>query len=50
MLPLNLLVVECTPHLSWYDTFAGVDGVVVHQAEWDDISGTWQPDDHPWVP
>jgi hypothetical protein len=21
--PLNLLVIECTPHLSWFEAFAG---------------------------
>eukprot|EP01112_Ceratiomyxa_fruticulosa_P009940 TRINITY_DN260_c0_g1_i3.p1 TRINITY_DN260_c0_g1~~TRINITY_DN260_c0_g1_i3.p1 ORF type:complete len:379 (-),score=87.44 TRINITY_DN260_c0_g1_i3:91-1227(-) len=40
-----LLVVECTPHLNWYETFSGVslsDGstIQVEQAGWEEISLT----------
>jgi hypothetical protein len=39
--PIQLLVVECTPFLNWYEIFEGVtfggQPIKVEQAEWDDI-------------
>lgn len=34
----TLLVIECSGHMDWFSVFAGVEGVTVQQAEFDDIS------------